>query len=345
MPSEHAQNIINQLVTEYDASVKRLQTALAHYLKDRTPPSADQRASNDFCYPELVITYAGKQRETQSNLAFGKLEKVGTFRTTFTKPDLFADYIGEQLDLLMEQYELEISVGRSKQEIPFPYVLDGSADLELGTVSPNELARHFPTTELADIGDEIADGLLRIKGNASAPLALFDGLRTDFSLARLRHYTGAPAEDVQHYILFTNYHRYVDEFVSWACTQVGNGRYTALSGAGGLYVDNAVGGAGATGIGENVMRYCGSFLVVEFMRQGMSPTEACLATLHRIASMDPKGYDLSINFIALDKRGRFGAAGTGQGFQYSVACDDYSKVLQSPGVTQKPVGPLGGNRL
>jgi AMP nucleosidase len=185
----------------------------------------------------LVITYAGKQRETQSNLAFGKLEKVGTFRTTFTKPDLFADYIGKQLDLLMAQYDLEISVRRSKQEIPFPYVLDGSADLELGTVSPNELARHFPTTELADIGDEIADGLLRIKGNASPPLALFDGLRTDFSLARLRHYTGAPAEDVQNYILFTNYHRYVDEFVSWACKQVGNGRYTALSGAGGLYID------------------------------------------------------------------------------------------------------------
>ena len=237
MLSNHAQNIINQLVTEYEASVKRLQSALAAYLKDKIPPSADQRARNDFCYPELVITYSGKTRETKSNLAFGKLEKVGTYRTTFTKPDLFADYIGVQLDLLDEQYELEISVGRSRQEIPFPYVLDGSADLELGSVSPNELARHFPTTELADIGDEIADGLLRIKGNASAPLALFDGLRTDFSLARLRHYTGAPAEDVQHYILFTNYHRYVDEFVSWACTQVGNGRYTALSGAGGLYVD------------------------------------------------------------------------------------------------------------
>lgn len=237
MLSNHAQNIINQLVTEYEASVKRLQSALAAYLKDKIPPSADQRARNDFCYPELVITYSGKTRETKSNLAFGKLEKVGTYRTTFTKPDLFADYIGAQLDLLNEQYELEISVGRSRQEIPFPYVLDGSADLELGSVSPNELARHFPTTELADIGDEIADGLLRVKGNSSSPLALFDGLRTDFSLARLRHYTGAPAEHVQHYILFTNYHRYVDEFVSWACTQVGNGRYTALSGAGGLYVD------------------------------------------------------------------------------------------------------------
>jgi AMP nucleosidase len=237
MPSQQTQNIINQLVTEYEASVKRLQLALAAYLKDRIPPTAGQRASNDFCYPELVVTYAGKTRDTKSNLAFGKLEKIGTFRTTFTKPDLFAEYIGEQLDLLLEQYELEISVGRSKQEIPFPYVLDGSADLELGTVSPNELARYFPTTELADIGDEIADGLLRVKGNSSSPLALFDGLRTDFSLARLRHYTGAPAEHVQHYILFTNYHRYVDEFVSWACKQVGNGRYTALSGAGGLYVD------------------------------------------------------------------------------------------------------------
>jgi AMP nucleosidase len=237
MPTQQTQNIINQLVTEYESSVKRLQSALAAYLKDKTAPSADQRANNDFCYPELIITYAGKTRASKSNLAFGKLEKVGTFRTTFTKPDLFAEYIGEQLDLLVEQYELDISVGRSSQEIPFPYVMDGSADLELGTISPNELARYFPTTELADIGDEIADGLLRVRGNSSSPLALFDGLRTDFSLARLRHYTGAPAEHVQHYILFTNYHRYVDEFVSWACKQVGNGRYTALSGAGGLYVD------------------------------------------------------------------------------------------------------------
>ena len=237
MPTQQTQNIINQLVTEYESSVKRLQSALAAYLKDKTAPSADQRANNDFCYPELIITYAGKTRASKSNLAFGKLEKVGTLRTTFTKPDLFADYIGEQLDLLVEQYELDISVGRSSQEIPFPYVMDGSADLELGTISPNELARYFPTTELADIGDEIADGLLRVRGNRSSPLALFDGLRTDFSLARLRHYTGAPAEHVQHYILFTNYHRYVDEFVSWACKQVGNGRYTALSGAGGLYVD------------------------------------------------------------------------------------------------------------
>ena len=237
MTSVFAQTIIEQLTTEYEASVLRLQTALAIYLRDGIAPTVEDRTNRDFCYPELVITYHGKERETVTNLAFGKLEKIGTYRTTVTKPDLFSDYVGKQLDLLLEQYEVDISVGRSGQEIPFPYVLDGSADLELGTVSPTELARHFPTTELADIGDEIADGLLKVKGRDNSPLALFDALRTDFSLARLRHYTGAPAEHVQHYILFTNYHRYVDEFVSWACTQVGNGRYTALSGAGGLYVD------------------------------------------------------------------------------------------------------------
>jgi isoaspartyl peptidase/L-asparaginase-like protein (Ntn-hydrolase superfamily) len=109
-------------------------------------------------------------------------------------------------------------------------------------------------------------------------------------------------------------------------------------------VDNEVGAAGATGLGENVMRYCGSFLVVEFMRQGMHPQDACIETIKRIARLDPKGFDLAINFIALDKQGRFGAAGTGSGFEYAVTSSAFSKVVQSPGLTSQDVGPLGGNR-
>src|SRR5438477_8713619 len=61
----------------------------------------------------------------------------------------------------------------------------------------------------------------------------------------------------------------------------------------GLYVDNDVGAAGATGLGENVMRYCGAFLVVEYMRQGLDPTEACRATIRRIVGQEQRGVNLS----------------------------------------------------
>ena len=113
---------------------------------------------------------------------------------------------------------------------------------------------------------------------------------------------------------------------------------------GGLYVDNEVGAAGATGLGENVMRYCGSFLVVELMRQGLSPEEACLEAIRRIARQDPKRTDLSISFVALDKQGRFGAAGSAKGFPYSVTTASSSRVLTGPGVGKVDIGPEGGNR-
>jgi AMP nucleosidase len=235
MANEKTRAIIDEVIAAYDAAVHRLQSALSAYLLRREAPDPAARSNFDFAYPDLVIKYFGVEKDTVSNLAFGRIEKAGTYSTTITQPRLFEKYLTGQLDLLFDQYEIEVEVQRSTQEIPFPYVLDGSADL--GDVSPLELARFFPTTELADIGDEIADGMYSKSPGGGAPLALFDALRTDFSLARLRHYTGTPPEHVQRYILFTNYHRYVDEFVNWACEQVGNGQYTALSGAGGLYVD------------------------------------------------------------------------------------------------------------
>jgi isoaspartyl peptidase/L-asparaginase-like protein (Ntn-hydrolase superfamily) len=112
----------------------------------------------------------------------------------------------------------------------------------------------------------------------------------------------------------------------------------------GLYVDNDVGAAGATGLGENVMRYCGSFLVVELMRQGLHPEAACLEVIRRIARKDPKGLDLNINFVALDKLGRYGAAGSAKGFQFSVATARVSRVLTAPGAGAIEIGPEGGNR-
>ena len=108
-------------------------------------------------------------------------------------------------------------------------------------------------------------------------------------------------------------------------------------------MDNDIGAAGATGVGENVMRFCGSFMVVELMRAGMHPTEACAEAIRRIIRKNPAGVDLAINFIALNKQGDFGAAGTGQGFQFSATAATFSKVIRSPGITSASVGPVGGN--
>ena len=103
---------------------------------------------------------------------------------------------------------------------------------------------------------------------------------------------------------------------------------------GGVYVDNEVGAAGATGLGENVMRYCASYQVVENMRHGMSPTEACAEAIRRIARTDPQGMDLAINFIAIDKHGKFGAAGTQANFPYSVTTPTFSEVRKGKSLSR-----------
>jgi AMP nucleosidase len=234
---ESPEAVIAELARIYDEAVATLRSDIAAYAEGGITPPPDRRAGHSWCYPELRIHYAGQEKKPDVTRAFGRLSQGGTYAATVTRPLLFADYLTEQLNLLTSEYDVQVEVGRSAQEIPFPYVLDASA--ELHGISPAELARHFPTTELAHIGDELADGLdLALPGDP-APLALFDGLRTDFSLARLAHYTGTATEHFQRFVLFTNYHRYVDEFVDWAGSMLGKEGYTALAGAGGLYLDEA----------------------------------------------------------------------------------------------------------
>lgn len=103
----------------------------------------------------------------------------------------------------------------------------------------------------------------------------------------------------------------------------------------GLYVDDEVGAAGATGIGENVMRYCATFMIVELMRQGLDPQAACEEVVHRIARMDPRGYKLDICFIALDKKGRYGAAASNMTFPYAAVTQQGSELLHVPQVTPR----------
>lgn len=226
---------VEQLDTLFKASVTRLRTGIETYISTGNLPDPAMRGDGSYAYPEIHLSWSGITDSAEPQRSFGRLSAPGHYVTSVTKPSLFADYLAEQIDILVADYGVNIEVRAGRQEIPFPYVLD--ANTEFGDVRAIDLARWFPSTELAYIGDEIADGLDMSQDGMPHPLALFDGLRIDFSLARLRHYTGTPPEHVQRYVLFTNYHRYVDEFVTWACSQLGGDTpYEMLSCPGGVTV-------------------------------------------------------------------------------------------------------------
>ena len=84
----------------------------------------------------------------------------------------------------------------------------------------------------------------------------------------------------------------------------------------GLFIDNTVGGAVATGMGEEVVKTVGSFLIVELMRQGHSPQEACDEAIQRIIEKQGDTIDFQVAYIALDKQGRVGSSCIHKGFTY-----------------------------
>ncbi len=239
-PQPTPEALVDELARLHAQSVENLRTHLKRFLEDGPPPSAEQRANGLFAYPELRLSYHPVAQPPRLSRAYARLVQPGDYAVTVTHPNHFRRYLTEQMALLQKDYAPQLEVGLSAVEIPFPYVLDG-AGLELDATAARELARHFPTTDLKHIGDELADGLWLDIPDEPRPLALFDGPRTDFSLARLKHYTGAPAHHTQNHILFTNYHRYVDEFVRWACAELvkPDSRYTHLSCSGGALLDAA----------------------------------------------------------------------------------------------------------
>jgi N4-(beta-N-acetylglucosaminyl)-L-asparaginase len=118
--------------------------------------------------------------------------------------------------------------------------------------------------------------------------------------------------------------------LSGACTTSGmafkmHGRVgdSPIIGAG-LFVDNEIGAVTSTGVGEEVIRIVGSHLVVELMRQGNSPQDACRMAVERIVKNQPgKSKEIQVGFLALTKSGKYGAFALQKGFTYAV----YSEVI------------------
>ncbi|MFZ6013292.1 MAG: isoaspartyl peptidase/L-asparaginase family protein [Bacteroidota bacterium] len=124
--------------------------------------------------------------------------------------------------------------------------------------------------------------------------------------------------------------------LSGACTTSGmaykmRGRVgdSPIIGAG-LYVDNEVGAATATGVGEEVIRIVGCHLVVELMRQGNSPEDACRLAVERILKKNPaKAKEVQVGFLALNKNGEYGAYCLQKGFNYAVHDNSGNRLIDA----------------
>jgi AMP nucleosidase len=230
---------VDLLISLHKHATAKLSEALQRYLSTKIPPSPEERKS--FCYPLLKVTYKADGLQPSISRAYAKFQGPGTYATTITQPEHYRAYLTEQLNYLVADYDATIGVSMSNQEIPYPYALQSGDDLSIGGISASELALHFPVPLLALVGDEIADGLWINKSGEPVPLALFDAVRIDFSLKRLQHYTGTHWSKVQPWILLTNYHRYVDQFVQWALTEMQrDSAYEALYLPGGGHIHRSM---------------------------------------------------------------------------------------------------------
>jgi AMP nucleosidase len=209
---------VERLIGLYDAATQSLREALEIFLKNRIPPTPERR--REFCYPKLSVTYKPEGPQPSTARAYAKFQGPGVYSTTIAQPLHFRSYLLEQLSYLAGEYGAEISVDISDQEMPYPYVFEQGDELDLGGVRAQELAHYFPAPLLSAVGDEIADGTWEQDHSKPRPLALFDAVRIDYSLRRLVHYSGTDWRKFQPWILLTNYHRYVDQFIAWACAQL-----------------------------------------------------------------------------------------------------------------------------
>jgi isoaspartyl peptidase/L-asparaginase-like protein (Ntn-hydrolase superfamily) len=124
--------------------------------------------------------------------------------------------------------------------------------------------------------------------------------------------------------------------LSGACTTSGwaykmHGRIgdSPIIGAG-LFVDNEIGACTATGLGEAIIRIAGSHTVVELMRHGYTPLEACKEAVNRIIKKNKDLTNLQCCFLALDKKGNVGAYSVYSGFNYALKTKDEDKMVDSP---------------
>jgi AMP nucleosidase len=207
-----AAEAVARLEEIYERNTAFLRGRFEAYLRGQ-PPAARARAN----YPYVRIETTTHTR-LDSRLAYGFVAGPSVYETTITRPDLFRRYLVEQIGLLLTNHSVPIEIGESNEPIPvhFAYKRDINIETELlrrdGLAADRPLRDLFDAPDLAAMDDAIINGTRMQTPGASAPLALFRAARIDYSLHRLRHYTGTSPEHFQNFVIFTNYQFYVEAF-------------------------------------------------------------------------------------------------------------------------------------
>jgi AMP nucleosidase len=206
---DNAQAAVARITELYDSQINYLRDALHRFVGGETFKQ-HVRAK----YP-FVRIHTDTVARADSRLSYGFVAGPGIYETTLTRPDLYADYYQDQLSLLLKNHSVSLEVGLSNEPIPVHFSLAEHDHLE-GSLPADRrllLRDQFDLPDLASMDDGIANGTYETSHGAPRALALFTAPRVDYSLHRLRHYTGTSPEHFQNFVLFTNYQFYIDEFV------------------------------------------------------------------------------------------------------------------------------------
>lgn len=212
--AEEAWECLNKI---YTTSIDFLRSKFSEFLHS----SSSLQRYRAF-YPEIRITTT-KFDQIDSRLSYGHVTGPGRYMITVTRPDLFRNYLIQQMTLLIENHNIEIEIAVSDTPIPIHFAMTGGETIEVH----NDSSAHFVLRDIFDVpdlgttNDDIVNGLNNGEKDTEA-LGLFTAQRVDYSLARLAHYTATDPEHFQNFVLFTNYQFYVSEFESFARKMLAN---------------------------------------------------------------------------------------------------------------------------
>ena len=207
----NAKDAVAYLEHLYDRSVKFLRD---HFTETLSGGESDHRFRA--FYPEITLTTTS-YASVDSRLSFGHVTAPGTYATTITRPDLFKNYLIQQIDLLIRNHDVDVAVRYSDTPIPVHFAMGNDAAVGGSNRSGDFTLRDvFDVPDLATTNDFIVNHGAEPDADGVMPLAPFTAQRVDYSLARLAHYTATDPAHFQNHVLFTNYQFYVDEFEAFA---------------------------------------------------------------------------------------------------------------------------------